>query len=280
MNTTRLRFIAWLALLLVGCGRAPRGSEPATHEPRRIVTLLPSFTEIVFALGAGERVVGVDDFSDYPPEVARLPKLGGPYDPELERVLALHPDLVLLPSNSKVAAALSQIGIKIATAEPHRLAEALDVIELTGKLVGRKAEALALIDRMKRELAALQAKAAQARPVSVYYELDATPFSVGPDSFIGTLIQQAGGLNIVPAELGDFPQISPELVISKNPGVIIGAKLEDVRARPGWERIAAVQSGRVYTWSADEDHLLARPGPRLPQALKALIGKLHPELSP
>jgi iron complex transport system substrate-binding protein len=160
------------------------------------------------------------------------------------------------------------------------LGEAFSVIELTGQLVGRKAEALGLTERMKRELAALTKKAGEAGPVSVYYELDPTPFSVGPDSFIGTLIRQAGGVNIVPAELGDFPQLSPELVISKNPSVIIGAKLDDVRARPGWERIAAVQSGRVYAWSADEDHLLARPGPRLPQALKVLIGKLHPELSP
>lgn len=248
--------------------------------PLRIITLLPSFTETVFALGVGARLVGVDDFSDYPNEVARLPKLGSAYDTQLERVLALKPDLVLLSDDSKAAAALAGNGVHVFGASPRKLADVFRVIERTGELLGRKAEALALTARMRAELVELENRVKGAPKVSVYYELDPTPYSVGPHSFIGVLIQKAGGQNIVPASLGDFPKLSPELVIVQNPSVIIGASLEEVRARAGWSQIAAVQSGRVYKWAAAEEHLLSRPGPRLPQALRALIAKLHPELPP
>lgn len=273
------RWLLVFALWLTACSRTPEHSQLQRREPRRIVTLLPSFTETAFALGLGQRVVGIDDYSDYPLAAQRLPKLGGGYDPQLERVLSLRPDLVLLPRDSLALTALSGNGIATFAADPHKLVEVFEVIEHTGALLGRKAEAQALTTGMKHELELLEASVNHVPKVSVYYELDATPFSVGPDSFIGAMIQKAGGINIVPAELGDFPKLSPELVIAKNPSVIIGATLEQVRARPGWERIAAVQTGRVSTWSPDEDHLLSRPGPRLPLALRALIRKLHPELS-
>lgn len=274
------RWFLVVMLWLAACGRAPERDDALRREPRRIVTLLPSFTETAFALGQGERIVGIDDYSDYPPEAQRLPKLGGGYDPQLERILSLQPELVLLPKDSKALSALSGNGIAVFAAEPRTLVEVFEVMEHTGQLLGRKTEAQALTARMKRELDVLAASVSHVPKVSVYYELDATPFSVGPDSFIGAMIQKAGGINIVPAELGDFPKLSPELVIAKNPSVIIGATLEQIRARPGWEGIAAVRTGRVSTWSPDEDHLLSRPGPRLPQALRALIRKLHPELSP
>lgn len=250
------------------------------QEPRRIISLLPSFTETIFALGVGERVVGVDDFSDYPGEVVRLPRLGGEYDTQLERILALKPDLVLLSGDSRAAAALASNGVNVFGASPRKLPDVFRVIERTGELVGRKAEAVALTARMRAALAELENRVKDAPRVSVYYELDPTPYSVGPDSFIGVMIQKAGGQDIVPANLGDFPKLSPELVIAQNPSVIIGATLEEVRSRPGWSRIAAVQSGRVSKWAAAEDHLMSRPGPRLAQALRALIAKLHPELSP
>jgi iron complex transport system substrate-binding protein len=246
------------------------------NSPRRIVCLLPSFTETVFALGAGDRVVGVDDYSDYPEQAARLPKLGGLYDTQVERALALEPDLIFVSEHSAALSALSRGTTAVWAGEPRKLEDVYRIVELTGRLIGRASEAVQLALRMKEQIATEERRVTGLPPVSVYYELDPALYSVGPSSFIGVLISKAGGLNIVPAALGDFPKISPELVISSNPAVIIGASLDDVERRPGWRAISAVSARRVYQWTGDESHLLSRPGPRLPQGLRALAKRLHP----
>lgn len=283
-------------LLLLGCERAsaPEPSPKAAsgfpvrsiddtgrqvvlkREPLRIVTLLPSFTETVFALGAGAHVVGVDDFSDYPEEVKHLPKLGGAYDTQIERVLSLSPDLVLLSDDSKAAAVLVKNGVQVWGGSPRKFEDVFRVIEATARLLGRLESGRKLTTNIRRELLAIEKGVAGMPSVSVYYELDPTPYSVGPDSFIGVLIKKAGGQNIVPGDLGDFPKLNPELILAADPMVILGASLRDVAARPGWERLAAVKSGRVYDWQSAEGQLLSRPGPRLPQALRTLVQKLHP----
>jgi iron complex transport system substrate-binding protein len=245
--------------------------------PRRILSLLPSFTETLFALGVGDRVVGIDDFSDYPPATAQLPKLGGLYDTHLEQALALKPDLVLVAADSSVVGSLGRGGAAVWAGNPRQFADVFREIEATGLLVGREREAGLLVAQMRSQIAAVEASVRGLSPVSVYYELDPAPYTVGPSSFIGVLIGKAGGRNIVPAGLGDFPKINPELVVSSNPSVIIGASLEDVARRPGWHDIAAVKQGRVYKWSGEEAHLVSRPGPRLPDGLRALARRLHPE---
>lgn len=249
-----------------------------SQRPRRIVTLLPSFTETVFALGAGADVVGVDDYSDYPPEVARLPKLGGGYDTHVEELMALAPDLVLISPDSKAAATLAQNGVAVWGGDPRQLADVFRVIAATGALLGRRAEADRLNADMQRQLSEIEASVHQAPRVSVYYELDATPYSVGPRSFMGVLIDKAGGRNIVPDGLGDFPKLNPELIFAQDPEVILGTSWQELSARPGWDRLRAVKERHVYEWAPEEGHLISRPGPRLPQALRALVRKLHPEL--
>ena len=289
-----------VAFVSAGCRREPsRRDVPASHSevspgfpvqvrddlgrtvvvassPRRILCLLPSATETVFALGAGDRVVGVDDFSDYPEAAKQLPKLGGLFDTEVERALALKPDLVFVSEHSTAVAALGRGGAAVWAGGAQKFEDVFRVIELTGVLIGRVQQASDLVGQMRRRIAATEAEL-QARPlVSVYYELDPTPYTVGPTSFIGVLISKARGLNIAPTTLGEFPRISPELVVSSNPSVIIGASLSDVQRRPGWDRIKAVRDRHVYTWSGAEAHLLSRPGPRLPEGLQALARKLHP----
>jgi iron complex transport system substrate-binding protein len=244
--------------------------------PRRILCLLPSFTETVFALGAGDRVVGVDNYSDYPAETARLPKLGGVYDTQLERALSLEPDLIFVSESNAALAPLSRSAAAVWAGEPRNLDDVYRIIELTGRLIGRGSAAVQLVAEMKQQIASEERRVNGLPLVRVYYELDPAPYSVGPSSFIGVLIGKAGGVNIVPADLGDFPKISPELVISSNPEVIIGASLDDVERRPGWHAISAVSHRRVFTWSGEEAHLLSRPGPRLPQGLRALARRLHP----
>jgi len=300
--TTRWRALGVLlcAVLALGaCQRRPRQSPSAAataasfplqtrddagrtvvlpRRPHRIVTLLPSFTETVFALGAGADVVGVDDYSDYPPEVARLPKLGGAYDTHVEQVLALAPDLVLLSPDSKAAATLAQNGLVVWAGDARQFADVFRVIAATGGLLDRPAEARRLIADMQRQLGEIEASVRRVPRVSVYYELDATPYSVGPRSFVGVLLDKAGGQNIVPDGLGDFPKLNPELIFAEDPSVILGTSWRELAARPGWNRLRAVKERRVYEWAAEEGHLISRPGPRLPQALRALVRKLHPEL--
>ncbi|HWZ90519.1 MAG TPA: ABC transporter substrate-binding protein [Polyangiaceae bacterium] len=244
--------------------------------PRRILSLLPSFTETVFALGAGDRIVGVDDYSDYPEATKALPKLGGLYDTQVERALSLEPDLILVSEGSAVVTPLGRGGAAVWAGSPRKFEDVYRVIEMTGRLIGRAREAALLVTQMRAQIASIEASVSGLPLVSVYYELDPSPYTVGPSSFIGVLIAKAGGSNIVPASLGDFPKINPELVVSENPAVIIGASLEDVEQRPGWAKISAVKQRRVFKWSSEEAHLVSRPGPRLPEGLRALAQRLHP----
>jgi iron complex transport system substrate-binding protein len=245
--------------------------------PHRILSLLPSFTETLFALGAGDRVVGIDDFSDYPEAAKHLPKLGGLYDTQVERALSLKPDLIFVSEGSAVVSSLGHSGAAVWAGSARKFEDVYRVIELTGKLIGRPREAALLVTQMQDQIATVEASVRGKPAVSVYYELDPSPYTVGPSSFIGVMIAKAGGVNIVPATLGDFPKINPELVVSSNPSVIIGASPEEVEHRPGWSGIAAVKNRRVYQWSTAEAHLLSRPGPRLPEGLRALARRLHPE---
>jgi len=300
VQSFRFAFVLLLALWASGCqrGASPdRRAAPARDsatsgfplrvqddmgrlvvvpaEPKRIICLLPSFTETVFALGLGERVIAVDDYSDYPPEVRSLPKLGGLYDTQIEHALSLHPDLVLMPEGGSTVWSLARGGAAVWAGSARKFEDVFRVIEETGRLVGRAREASELASRLRAEIASVEASVQAQPPVSVYYELDSTPYSVGPASFIGVLLGKAGGKNIVPAALGDFPKLNPELIVASDPEVIIGASLEDVARRPGWSGLRAVKNRRVFNWSPAESHLLARPGPRLAEGVRALARYLH-----
>jgi iron complex transport system substrate-binding protein len=250
-------------------------------QPKRIVSMMPSHTETLFAVGAGENVIGVDEYSNFPKlETEKLPKAGNGFAPNLEAIAALKPDLVLTDesSGSKLVQNLEKLGITVYAGVAQSYNDVFEKINMIGKITNHEKNALNLITKMRTELTAIQAKVAKFPRVSVYYEVDPTPYAAGSSSFIGALIDKAGGNNIVPAKLGAFPQISPELVISNNPSVILGASLADLLKRPGWDKIAAVKTGRVLTFSPEEDDAISRPGPRLPIALKALAKALHPEL--
>ncbi len=254
-------------------------------EPQRIVVMLPSATETLCAIGACEKIVATDKFSDWPPEVKKLPKAGGLYDPNVELIVSLKPDLVIASKYGKLVERLAKVGIPAYAVKTETYEDIFKTARKLGLLVNREAEAEALVARIQKEVYALESKAAKAktRP-SVYYEIDPTPYTVGPDSFIGVLIQKARGKNIVPRELGLFPKISPEFVVAKNPEVIIlgdapyGVTLEKIRARPGWDRIRAVKEGRVCELKKEETNVVHRPGPRVAQGLRVLIRCIHPEV--
>ncbi len=247
-------------------------------EPRRIVALLPSHAETLFALGVGDRIVGVDDYSTYPSSVSNLPRLGGLYDVRIEALLALKPDLVLGSPSSPASASLARLGLTVWSTSAKRFDEVFDVIARTGKLVGRGARALELVQQTRQDIAIVQAALRGFARVSVYFELHATPYAVGPESFVGVLLSKAGGDNVVPMGLGEFPKVSPELIAAANPEIILGASLSEIRRRPGWTALRAVQDGRVFSLTAEERDIVVRPGPRLAAGLRVLAHLLHPEV--
>lgn len=249
-------------------------------EPRRIVAMLPSHTETLVAIGAGDRLIAVDQYSNYPKNVTdKLPRVGSGYQPDIEAILALKPDLVLADesSGSRLTEKLAAVGLTVYGGTAQTYNEVFQKIGVLGKLTNREAGATRLITSMRTDLNALQKSVAGLPKVSTYYEIDPTPYSVGPNSFIGTLITKAGGQTIVPARLGDFPKLDPELIVKANPRVMVGLTLDDAKKRPGWVGLQAVRGGRVFQPTAEESDALVRPGPRLPQALRALIRFLHPE---
>ncbi|WP_420593511.1 ABC transporter substrate-binding protein [Deinococcus sp.] len=277
--------------LLAALGSAHATSYPLTvtddlgrevtlqSEPIRIVAMLPSHTETLFAIGAGGKLVGVDVYSTYPAAAtAKLPKVGSGFEPNIEAIVALKPDLVLADesSSSRLTERLQEAGLTVYGGTAQTFNETFEKIAVLGKLTNHETDATKLVTSMRREINTLQASVASLPKVSTYYEIDPTPYAAGPTSFIGALISKAGGVNILPPSLGDFPKISPELVVKSNPQVIVGAKLADVKARSGWNSLRAVQGSRVYQPSKEQDDALSRPGPRLPEALRALIEFLHP----
>ena len=250
-------------------------------EPKRIIAMLPSHTETIFALGAGAKLVGIDEYSNYPKlETSKIQKVGNSFVPNLEAIAALKPDLVLADesTSSKLVQNLEKLGITVYGASAQTYLETFEKIAVLGRLVNREANSLRLITGMRSEINSITAKIAGRPRVSAYFEVDPTPYAAGPSSFIGEMLSRAGGINILPATLGAFPKISPELVVSSNPSVIIGAKLEDLLLRPGWATIAAVKNNRVYRATSEENDAIVRPGPRLPVALKILVRFLHPDI--
>lgn len=254
-------------------------------EPQRVISLVPSLTEAVCAIGACERLVGVDDYSNYPPEVRSLPRLGGLYNPSVERIVALRPDLVLLSKYGRLPETLRQAGVTVFVFESETLDDVFRNLTTLGLLLDRQAEARRLVDRIQTEMDRVASLVRSRGPSpTVYYEIDPTPYAAGPGSFVGELISRAGGRNIVPAELGLFPRLSPELVIGANPDVIIladapyGVTPQQLSARPGWSGLKALKQGRVVALSQEQVDILSRPGPRVAEALRLLAAILHPDL--
>lgn len=254
-------------------------------EPQRIVVMLPSATETLCAVGACDRIVATDDYSNWPPEVADKPKAGGLYNPNVELIASFEPDLVVTSKYGKLTEALEQLGFTVYAVNTQTFEDIFRTARTLGELVNREAEAEALVARINREVYALESQAAKAkgRP-TVYYEIDATPYTVGPGSFIGVLIAKARGVNVIPAELGLFPKISPELVVEKNPEVIVlgdapyGVTAAKIAERPGWAAVRAVKDGRICELTKEQTDVVHRPGPRVAEGLRVLIDCFHPGL--
>lgn len=239
--------------------------------PQRIISLLPSLTETVCALGQCQRLVGVDRYSNYPATVKKLPQVGGGMDPAIEAIVALRPDVVLMAVSSRAHERLTALGIKVVALEPKNHADVKRVLEVIGQLLGIPAEQGAA--RVWRALEAGVAQAALTLPehlknTTVYFEVNGAPYAAGEASFIGETLNRLGVKNIIPRELGPFPKINPEFVVRANPAVImVGDRgFAGMADRPGWSAIAAISKRRVCLFTPEQSDMLVRPGPRMAEA--------------
>ncbi|AMM26133.1 ABC transporter substrate-binding protein [Variovorax sp. PAMC 28711] len=245
--------------------------------PQRIVTLLPSLTESVCALGGCERLVGSDRYSNWPESVKALPKVGGGLDPNVEAIVALKPDVVLLAKSSRVTQRLEQLGLKVLVLEPKNHADVRRVLDKLGQVL-----AVDDAQRVWRVIDASVSAAAQSLPASVrgtrvYYEVNNGPYAAGESSFMGETLTRLGVRNIIPAELGPFPKINPEYVVRANPDLImVGERsAQGMEQRPGWAGIRAIRDGRVCRFAAAESDVLVRPGPRMGEAARIMAACLQ-----
>lgn len=278
--------IGALALLGAAVAQGPvvddLGREVQLERPaQRVVAMVPTHTEKVCAVGACDRLVGVDAFSNHPSEVEALPDLGSAFEADVEAIVALEPDLVLTDEYSGLHEALAPLGIATYVGTPQTVDEVAEVLREVGALLGREAAAEAEVDAMRDAIDAVAARVEGADRPRVFVELDATPYTVGPTAYLGTLLDLAGGANVVPADLGAFPQVDPEFVVDADPEVILlldapsGESAATLAARPGWGAIDAVADGGVVPLTQAQVDLLTRAGPRLPEALTLLADLLE-----
>ncbi|HVF25790.1 MAG TPA: ABC transporter substrate-binding protein [Anaerolineales bacterium] len=268
-----------------GLGREVKLDGPA----QRVLSMAPSNTEILFAIGAGSQVVGRDSLSDYPAEAADITDIGSTFEAlNTESIVSLKPDLVLAAeiNTPEQVKQLEDLGLTVYYLKnPVTLDEMYDNLAIVAQLTGHEGEAAALIESLKARVAAVDEKIAplSSRP-SVFYEMDATdpakPYTAGKGTFITLLIDRAGGYNIA-SDIDGYPQFSLEQVVTADPAFIIlgdaryGVSPESIAQRPGWENLSAVKNGNILPFN---DDLASRPGPRLVDALEELAKLLRPGL--
>jgi iron complex transport system substrate-binding protein len=292
-----------LALLLAGC--RPASAPLASGEikltdglgrsvvlkgaAQRVLSLAPSNTEILFAVGAGKQVIGRDEFSDYPEAAKNVASIGSAFETlNTELIVSMKPDLVLAAeiNTPEQVKALEDLGLTVYYLKnPVTLEELYTNLEIVAQLTGRETEAATLIESLKKRVAAVDEKIMPlSSRISMFYEVDGTdpskPFTAGKGTFITLLIERAGGYNIA-SDIDGYPQLSLEQVVAADPAFIIlgdskwGTTPESIAQRPGWGNLSAVKSGQVLPFN---DDLLSRPGPRMVDGLEELARLLRPEL--
>lgn len=244
--------------------------------PQRIVTLLPSLTESVCALDACGRLVGVDNYSNWPAGIAALPRVGGLDDANIEAIVALKPDLVLAGYTARALARLEALGIPVLGLDVKTLADVQRVLAKTSAAL-QAGDADAVWKRLHADIAAAAgAVPPSARGMRVYFEVGGG-YAASESSHIGEVLRRLGAVNVVPGGLGTVPKLNPEFVVRADPALIIvgeGSRTGLVD-RPGWSRIRAVREQRICVLPAAEVDVVMRPGPRLAESARVLAGCLR-----
>jgi iron complex transport system substrate-binding protein len=245
-----------------------------SQAPARIVSLLPSLTETVCALGQCRKLVGLDRYSNWPASVRQLPRLGGGLDPNIELVVAQRPDLVLMATSARGAERLQALGITVLALEPRTHADLQRVLNTLAQVLGVPASES---ERLWREinagvLAAAQSLPPQAKGQKVYVEVSPAPYGASESSFIGETLMMMGLRNILPGNMGPFPKINPEFVVRAQPDIIMAgdSSRASMQQRPGWSQLKVIQSDQVCVFNTDESDTLVRAGPRMAEGARLM----------
>ncbi len=281
--SVRALVVAFAVLAATGCSR----NETSTAKGTRVVSLSPSTTEAMFAIGAVKEMVGRSRYCDHPPEVLALPQVGGYVDPSFEAILALAPTLVVGargPTGTALTDKLAERSIATYFPKAESLAEIRTMIEGLGAKTGHVEGARAVVAKMDARVAEVEESVKGLPKVRVLLVFGVEPLSVaGPKSFPDEMIARAGGANVV-TEGGAYPMLGFERVLALDPDVIVAAIMSEPRAaeriakdKPGWSGVRAVKEGHVVPLT---DETILRPGPRIGEGLAALARALHPEAKP
>lgn len=271
---------ASLALLMMASACQRTASPPPAQRVQRIVSLAPSTTEILYALGVGDRVVGVDQFSDWPPEAAKVARVGSDLSPSIERIVALKPDVVFVSTSAnarELPDELERLGLRVVVSRVETLDDLWRDLVHIGSAVGRHDAAAALVERLRARIAAAHARVAALPAPKVLVVVWADPLTVaGGHTFVDEAIRAAGGDNLAADSPQPYPQYSVERMLARAPEVIVvgshkgGPTIDPLRAHAS---LPAVKNGRVHSVDGD---LLFRPGPRLVEGVELLARLFHP----
>lgn len=278
MNCSNKRVALVLSLLFLFC----QNNQTEKRSSQRIISLVPSVTETIFALGGEDKLVGVTTYCDYPEEAKKKQKVGDFSNPSIERIMFLRPDLVFAtaPEQSKIINKLKTLGIDVITVQPESYSEIIESIKEIGSLLGKEKRAEEILNGLEDDLKSLKRLVEKIKEKrKVYIELDCNPlFTVGKNSFLNELIELSGGENIAGYTEQTYFAINPEIVVKSDPEVIILAypsEGKSVKRRIGWKGITAVKENRVYS---DIDwKLITSPGPRFTKACFELHKRFYPE---
>jgi ABC-type Fe3+-hydroxamate transport system substrate-binding protein len=249
--------------------------------PHRVICLLPSVTDTVFALGSGDDVVAVSDYTTYPPAALKKPSIGSLVKPSIETILSFHPDLVLgteIPGSAETASQLEAVGVPVYIVEPRGLSGILHSVASIGEALNREKEAAALNASLSRRIEAVRARAAGKPAPRVLVPIWYDPIiTIGKHAFITEIVETAGAKSVTDDLIPDWPQISMEAVITLAPDALLlirGGKIDVgmLRNRPGWSSLPAIQSGKIYY----VDNGIQDPSPVAIDALEELAKEFHP----
>jgi iron complex transport system substrate-binding protein len=259
-------------------GRVVRLARPA----RRVVSLAPSTTELLYAVGAGGLLVGVSSYDDYPPAVKRVPKIGTFSGPDLERVVAARPDLVVAAHGNplELIDRLRRQGLPVYVSNPTTVDGVLRNMTDLGRLTGKSAAARQVVRGLQDRLKRVAQTVGRRSPVTTLVVIWDEPLTVaGGRSFIQDILRRAGGANAARGLSEAYPKLDPERLVTLNPTVVLfpvggdRAKVDRLKSRAGFRQTTAARAGRIYTLNPD---WLMRPGPRVVQGVEAIANLLHP----
>ncbi len=249
--------------------------------PQRVVCLAPSLVDDVFSIGGGAQVAAITDFTRYPPEALKKPSVGEPIHPSLERILAFHPDLVLAIAHGNDPAILDKLrrlGVPVFLTDTHGMAGVLRTVGSVGDALNRRPEADAEVQRLTRRIDAVKARVHGKPAVRVLLPISVDPvFTIGQGAFITEMIADAGGASVTADLHQEWPQISLEVVLARQPEALLLIRgghttLATLRSRPGWESLQAVRDGKVFY----VDERVNDSSPEVVDALEDLARELHP----